>query len=81
MRAARRFVLAAPLATALVAATASGPVRAAARRATQSPDFVRKVEQEGLSVVASEPAELDRYVRTQEALWRRIVQENNLRAQ
>jgi tripartite-type tricarboxylate transporter receptor subunit TctC len=54
---------------------------AAARRATQSPDFVRKVEQEGLSVVASEPAELDRYVRTQEALWRRIVQENNLRAQ
>jgi len=29
-------------------------------------------------VVASDPAELDRYVKAQEALWRRIVQENKL---
>jgi tripartite-type tricarboxylate transporter receptor subunit TctC len=56
-------------------------LNAAARRATLAPEFVRKVEQEGLTVVASDPAELERYVKAQEALWRRIVQENNLRAQ
>lgn len=56
-------------------------LNAAARKATQATEFVRKVEQEGLTVVASEPAELDRYVKAQEALWRRIVQENRITSQ
>jgi tripartite-type tricarboxylate transporter receptor subunit TctC len=62
-------------------AEAIARLSAAARKATQSAEFVRKVEQEGLTVVASDPAELDRYVKAQEALWRRIVQENKLSAQ
>ena len=59
-------------------AEAIARLNAAARKATQAAEFVRKVEQEGLTVVASDPAELDRYVKAQEALWRRIVQENKL---
>ncbi|MFN5880578.1 MAG: tripartite tricarboxylate transporter substrate binding protein [Burkholderiales bacterium] len=62
-------------------AEAIARLNAAARKATQTAEFVRKVEQEGLTVVASEPAELDRYVKAQEALWRRIVQENKITAQ
>ncbi len=55
-------------------------LNAAAKKAARSPDFARKIEQEGLSVVASDPAELDRYVRAEEARWSRIVRENNIKA-
>jgi tripartite-type tricarboxylate transporter receptor subunit TctC len=30
-------------------------------------------------VTATEPAELDRYVKAEEARWRRIVKENNIK--
>lgn len=51
----------------------------AARKAARHPDFAKKVEHEGLVVNATEPAELDRYVRAEEARWRRIVKENNIK--
>ncbi len=54
-------------------------LNAAARKAAQSPEVTKKMEQEGLSVVAGEPAELDRYVRGEEARWRRIVKENQIK--
>lgn len=54
-------------------------LNAAARKAAHAPDFVKKVEQEGLAVVASDPAELDRYVKAEEARWRKIVKENNIK--
>lgn len=53
---------------------------AAVKKAAQNPDFVKKVENEGLIVTASEPAEFDRYVKAEEARWRKIVKENNIRA-
>ena len=53
---------------------------AAARKAARSPEFAKKVEQEGLSVVASDPAELDRYVKAEEARWKKIVKENNIKS-
>jgi tripartite-type tricarboxylate transporter receptor subunit TctC len=53
---------------------------AAARKAAASPDFAKKIEQEGLSIVASDPAEFDRYVKAEEARWRKIVKENNIKA-
>lgn len=56
-------------------------LNAAARKAAASPAFAKKIEQEGLSIVASDPAELDRYVRAEEARWRRIVKENNIKAE
>nr|WP_316644659.1 tripartite tricarboxylate transporter substrate binding protein [uncultured Roseateles sp.] len=52
---------------------------AAAKKAAAAPDFARKIEQEGLSIVASDPAELDRYVKGEEARWRKIVKENNIK--
>jgi len=55
-------------------------LNAAVKKAAQNPEFVKKVEQEGLVVTASEPAEFDRYVKAEEARWRKIVKENNIKA-
>ena len=56
-------------------------LNAAAKKAAHQPDFAKKIEQEGLTVIASDPAELDRYVRAEEARWSRIVKENNIKAE
>jgi tripartite-type tricarboxylate transporter receptor subunit TctC len=56
-------------------------LNAAAKKAAASPDFAKKIEQEGLSIVASDPAELDRYVKAEEVRRRKIVKENNVKAQ
>jgi tripartite-type tricarboxylate transporter receptor subunit TctC len=56
-------------------------LNAAARKAAQSADFKKKIEPEGLSVVASDPAELDRYVKAEEARWRKVVKDNNIKAE
>ena len=53
-------------------------LNAAAKKASQNPDFVKKVEHEGLVVTATDPAELDRYVKAEEARWKKIVKENNI---
>jgi tripartite-type tricarboxylate transporter receptor subunit TctC len=55
-------------------------LHAAAKSATQQDDFKKKVEQEGLVISAGGPAELDAYVKAEEARWRRVVKENNLKA-
>lgn len=55
-------------------------LNAAAKKAAYSPEFSQKIEQEGLTVVASDPAELERYVKAEEARWRKIVKENNIKA-
>jgi tripartite-type tricarboxylate transporter receptor subunit TctC len=55
-------------------------LNAAVKKAAQNPEFVKKVEQEGLIVTASDPAEFDRYVKAEEARWRKIVKENNIKA-
>jgi len=54
-------------------------LNAAAKKAARSPEFAKKIEHEGLAIVASDPAELDRYVRAEEARWRKIVKENNIK--
>jgi tripartite-type tricarboxylate transporter receptor subunit TctC len=54
-------------------------LNAAAKKAAHHPDFSKKVEQEGLAVVASDPAELDRYVKAEEVRWQKIVKENNIK--
>jgi tripartite-type tricarboxylate transporter receptor subunit TctC len=56
-------------------------LNAAAKKAARNPEFSKKVEQEGLAVVASDPAELDRYVKAEEARWRKIVKENNIKSE
>jgi tripartite-type tricarboxylate transporter receptor subunit TctC len=53
-------------------------LNAAARKAARAPDFVRKVEHEGLVVSAGTPAELDAYVQAEEQRWARVIKENNI---
>jgi tripartite-type tricarboxylate transporter receptor subunit TctC len=55
-------------------------LNAAIKKAAQSPEFVKKVEQEGLVITASDPAEFDRYVKAEEARWRKVVKENNIKS-
>jgi tripartite-type tricarboxylate transporter receptor subunit TctC len=54
-------------------------LNAAAAKAAQGEDFKKKVEQEGLVINAGAPAELDAYVREEEARWRKIVTENKIK--
>ncbi|WP_157268217.1 tripartite tricarboxylate transporter substrate binding protein [Azohydromonas aeria] len=55
-------------------------LNAAARKAARTEEFAKKVEQEGLVISAGAPAELEAYVRTEEARWRKVVKDNNLKA-
>jgi tripartite-type tricarboxylate transporter receptor subunit TctC len=54
---------------------------AAAKKAARSAEFAKRIEQEGLVVTASDPAELDRYVRAEEERWRKVVKESNIKAE
>ncbi len=51
----------------------------AIKQATQSADFKKKLEPEGLIVSTGSPQELEDYVRKEEARWRKIVTENNIK--
>ncbi|MBU7573341.1 MAG: tripartite tricarboxylate transporter substrate binding protein [Hydrogenophaga sp.] len=53
-------------------------LNAAAKKAVATDEFRKKVEQEGLVISAGAPAELETYVRAEEARWRKIVKENNI---
>ncbi len=54
-------------------------LHAAARKATDTPEFRQKIEPEGLAVSAGAPKELDDYVRSEGIRWRKIVKENNIK--
>ena len=41
--------------------------------------FQKRVEPEGLVVSAGSPEDFDRYVRAEEARWRKIVVENQIK--
>ncbi|MBP8308129.1 MAG: tripartite tricarboxylate transporter substrate binding protein [Burkholderiaceae bacterium] len=60
-------------------ADAIAKLNAAAAKAARTPAFSKKVEQEGLVISAGTPAELDTYVRAEEARWRKIVRENAIK--
>lgn len=51
----------------------------AAKQASQSVDFRRKMEPEGLVVSTGTPQELDAYVKREELRWKKIVKENNIK--
>ena len=55
-------------------------LNAAAKAGARAPDFIKKGEHEGLVISAGAPAELDTYVRGEQARWGRIVEDNNLKA-
>jgi tripartite-type tricarboxylate transporter receptor subunit TctC len=51
----------------------------AAKQATDSPEFRKMLEPEGLTISAGSPAELDAFVRAETARWARVVKENNVK--
>jgi tripartite-type tricarboxylate transporter receptor subunit TctC len=55
-------------------------VNALAAKAAHSPEFSKKIEQEGLIVSAGSPEDLDTYVRAEELRWRKLVTENKIKA-
>lgn len=54
-------------------------LNAAARKAARAPDFVRKIEHEGLVVSAGAATELDAYVQAEEQRWSRVIKQNNIK--
>jgi tripartite-type tricarboxylate transporter receptor subunit TctC len=55
-------------------------LNAAAKKAVQGETFRKRAQDEGLIISAGAPAELDTYVRGEEARWKKIVKENNITA-
>jgi len=55
-------------------------LNAAAKKVAQTDEFRQRVEPEGLVITAGAPGELDAYVRAEEARWRKVVRENNVKA-
>lgn len=51
----------------------------AVKQASQSSEFRRKMEPEGLVVSTGTPQELDAYVKREELRWKKIVKENNIK--
>ena len=56
-------------------------LHAAAKKATETPEFRKLLEPEGLTISAGAPAELDAFVRGETARWSRVVKENNVKAE
>ena len=54
-------------------------LNAAIGAAAKHEEFRRRIEPEGIQITAGKPAELDEFVRAEEARWRRIVRENNIK--
>lgn len=54
-------------------------IGAAAAASARGTEFTKKIEPEGLAVIASTPAELDAYVKAEEQRWKKIVKENNIK--
>ncbi len=55
-------------------------LNSAAKKAVQSDAFKKRVESEGLVISAGTPEEFDRYVKGEEARWRKVVKAANITA-
>ena len=55
-------------------------LNAAAKKAVQLDSFRKRVADEGLVISAGTPAELEAYMRAEEARWRRVVREGGITA-
>ncbi len=48
-------------------------------KVAKTEEFRKRLEPEGIVISAGTPAELDEYVRGEEARWRKVVKENNIK--
>ena len=53
-------------------------LNAAAKKAAQSDAFKKRAESEGLIISAGTPEEFDRYAKSEEARWRKVVKDANI---
>lgn len=56
-------------------------LNAAIAEAVQHPDFVKKVEHEGLTIVVGSPSDLQSYVQGEQSRWKKIITENKIQLQ
>ena len=54
---------------------------AAVAGAVKSPEFVKKVEYEGLTIGVGTPSDLESYVQGEQARWKKIITENKIQVQ
>lgn len=50
-------------------------------QAVKNPEFVKKIEQEGLTIAVGTPAQLEQYVQAEQARWKQIIFENKIQSQ
>ncbi len=51
---------------------------AAVARAVKAPEFIKKTEHEGLTIMVGTPSELQSYVQGEQARWKKIITENKI---
>jgi tripartite-type tricarboxylate transporter receptor subunit TctC len=56
-------------------------LNAAVRETVKNPDFIRKVENEGLTISVGLPTELEQYVQTEKNRWKKVILENKIQGQ
>lgn len=56
-------------------------LNAAIRQTVNNPDFIKKIENEGLTISVGRPSELEHYVQTEKNRWKKIILENKIQVQ
>ena len=56
-------------------------LNAAIRQTVNNPDFVKKIENEGLTISVGRPLEFEQYVQTEKNRWKKIILENKIQVQ
>jgi tripartite-type tricarboxylate transporter receptor subunit TctC len=51
------------------------PLNAAIRQTVKNPDFIKKIENEGLTISVGAPSELEQYVQAENNRWKKIILE------
>lgn len=56
-------------------------LNAAIQQTVKNPDFIKKIENEGLMISVGAPLELEQYVQTEKNRWKKIILENKIQVQ
>ncbi|MEI8402643.1 MAG: tripartite tricarboxylate transporter substrate binding protein [Alcaligenaceae bacterium] len=56
-------------------------LNAAVRQTVKNPDFIQKIENEGLTLSVGQPSELEQYVATEKMRWKKVILENKIQVQ
>jgi len=56
-------------------------LNAAIQQTVKNPDFIKKIENEGLTISVGLPAELEQYVQSEKNRWKKVILENKIQVQ